>query len=99
LGWGGRILIIGFVGGVPNIPANRLLVKNRAALGSSLRHYRWNAPDKLRRSVEELIQWYEAGKVRPYVTHRLPLERSVEAIRLLTDRKAFGKIVVMPEGA
>src|SRR5262244_2896150 len=33
LGWGGRILVIGFVGGVQNIPANRLLVKNRAALG------------------------------------------------------------------
>jgi hypothetical protein len=28
------------------------------------------------------------------VSHRLPLERSVEAIRLLTDRKAVGKVVV-----
>lgn len=26
-----------------------------------------------------------------------PLERSVDAIRLLTDRKAYGKVVVMPE--
>jgi NADPH:quinone reductase len=99
LGWGGRILLVGFVGGVPSIPANRLLVKNRAALGSSLRHYRWNVPDKLRQSVDELVAWYEAGKVRPLVTHRLPLARGVEAIRLLTDRKAYGKIVVMPEGA
>jgi NADPH2:quinone reductase len=94
LGWGGRILLVGFVGGVPSIPANRLLVKNRAALGSSLRYYRWHAPDKFRRSVEELLGWYEAGKLRPLVTHRLPLERSVEAIRLLTDRKAHGKVVV-----
>ena len=97
LGWGGRILVVGFVGGVPQIPANRLLVKNRAALGSSLRYFRWHAPDKLRRSVEELFQWYEAGKVKPCVTHRLPLERSAEAIRLLTDRKAYGKVVVMPD--
>lgn len=97
LGWGGRILLIGFVGGVPNIPANRLLVKHRAALGSSLRYFRWHAPDKLRRSVEELIQWYEAGNLHPHVTHRLPLERSIEAIRLLTDRAAHGKIVIMPE--
>src|SRR5204862_1144342 len=35
LGWGGRILLVGFVGGVPQIPANRLLVKHRAALGSA----------------------------------------------------------------
>ncbi len=97
LGWGGRILLIGFVAGVPQIPANRLLVKHRAALGSSLRYFRWHAPDKLLRSVEELVQWYGEGKIRPLVTHRLPLERSVEAIRLLTDRKAHGKVVVMVE--
>ena len=96
LGWGGRILLVGFVGGVQNIPANRLLVKNRAALGCSLRYYRWYAPDKLRQSVEELCRWYQAGKLRPCVTQCLPLERSVEAIRLLTDRQAYGKVVVMP---
>jgi NADPH:quinone reductase len=98
LGWGGRILLVGFVGGVPQIPANRLLVKHRAALGSSLRYFRWHAPDKLRRSVEELLVWYRGGRLRPLVTHRLPLERSVEAIRLLTDRKAHGKVVVLPDG-
>lgn len=98
LGWGGRILLIGFVGGVQHIPANRLLVKNRSAMGASLRYFRWHAPDKLRRSVEELLQWYEAGKIKPHVTHALPLERSAEAIRLLTDRRAHGKIVVTPTG-
>ncbi len=96
LGWGGRILLVGFVGGVPQIPANRLLVKHRAALGSSLRYFRWHAPDKLRRSVDELFGWYGEGRLRPCITHRLPLEKSVEAIRLLTDRKAHGKIVVVP---
>ena len=96
LGWGGRILVVGFVGGIQNIPANRLLVKNRAALGSSLRYFRWHAPDKLRRSVDELLQWYEAGKLRPCISHRLPLEKSVEAIRLLTERRAYGKVVVVP---
>jgi len=96
LGWGGRILLVGFVGGVPQIPANRLLVKHRAALGSSLRYFRWHAPDKLRRSVEELLRWYAEGKLRPLVSHRLPLARTVEAIRLLTDRRAHGKVVVVP---
>ncbi len=97
LGWGGRIVIFGFVGGIPQIPANRLLVKSRSAVGSALRYFRWHAPDKLQRSVTELIEWYAAGKLRPEVTHRLPLERGAEAIRLLTDRKAHGKIVVVPD--
>jgi NADPH:quinone reductase len=96
LGWGGRMLLIGFVGGVQQIPANRLLVKNRSALGCSLRYYRNYAPDKLRRSVEALLAWYAQGQLKPYVSHRLPLEQSVEAIKLLTDRKAAGKVVVVP---
>src|SRR5256712_8212350 len=90
LGWGGRILVVGFVGGVQQIPANRLLVKHRAALGSSLRYFRWHAPDKLRRSVDELLRWYGEGRLRPLISRRLPLEKTVEAIRLLTDRKAYG---------
>jgi len=97
LGWGGRILLVGFVGGVQQIAANRLLVKHRAALGSSLRYFRWHEPDKLQRSVDELLRWYAEGKVRPLVSDRVPLERTVDAIRLLTDRKAHGKIVVLPE--
>jgi NADPH2:quinone reductase len=96
LGWGGRMLLVGFVGGVQQIPANRLLVKNRAALGCSLRYYRNQAPDKLRRSVEALLAWYREGKLKPCISHRLPLERSVDAIRLLTERKAHGKVVVVP---
>ena len=99
LGWGGRMLLIGFVGGVPKIPANRLLVKNRSALGSSLRYFRWRAPEKLSASVEELVRWYGEGRLVPCVTHRLPLERGVEAIRLLTDRAAHGKVVVMLDAA
>jgi NADPH2:quinone reductase len=99
LGWGGRMLLVGFVGGVQQIPANRLLVKNRSALGCSLRYYRNQAPDKLRRSVEALLAWYREGRLKPLVSHRLPLERTVEAIKLLTDRKALGKIVVVPTGA
>ncbi len=96
LGWGGRMIVFGFVGGVPQIPANRLLVKNRSAVGSSLRYYRWHAPDKLRRSVEELLAWYEVGKIRPHVTRRFPLERTIDALRLLTERQAQGKVVVVP---
>jgi len=39
----------------------------------------------------------QGGQLAPYISHRLPLSRSIEAIRLLTDRTAAGKVVVMPE--
>jgi NADPH:quinone reductase len=96
LAWGGRILIVGFVGGMPRIPANRLLVKNRSALGCSLRHYRWNEPEKLKQSVDALLEWYSAGKLSPLVTQRFPLSKTADAIALLTDRRAHGKVIVNP---
>ena len=96
LGWGGRYVHVGFVGGVPQVPANRLLVKHRAALGSSLRYFRWYAQDKLQQSMEALLGWYLQGKLRPLVTHRFPLERGADAIELLTQRRAHGRILVYP---
>lgn len=95
LGWGGRILLVGFVGGIPRIPANRLLVKHRSALGSALRYFRWHAPEKLARSAEELMRWYAEGKLKPLVSERYPLEESAKAIRRLTERQAHGKVVVI----
>ena len=95
VGWGGRILLVGFVAGVQQISANRLLVKNRAAMGSSLRHFRHNAQEKYRQSVKQLLAWYQDGLLAPCVSHTVPLERGVEAIRLLTERKAYGKVIVV----
>ena len=97
LGWGGRYVHVGFVGGVPSIPANRLLVKNRAALGSALRYFRWHAYDKLQISVTQLFAWYAAGKLKPLVTHEFPLSKAVDAIQLLTERRAHGRILVYPQ--
>jgi len=95
-GWGGRYLVIGFAGGLQKISANRILVKHRAVLGSSLRYFRWYAPEKLETSVAALIDWFKAGQLKPLVTQILPLEKTIDAIKLLTDRKAHGKIVIMP---
>lgn len=96
LGWGGRFLHIGFVAGVPKIPSNRLLVKHRSAMGSSLRYFRWYKPELLQRSADELLGWYAEGRLKPMVTEDLPLDKGVEAIKLLTERKAHGRVLVRP---
>ncbi len=94
LAWGGRILLVGFVGGIPKIPANRLLVKHRSAMGSALRYFRWYAPEKLEKSAAELMHWYGEGKLKPLVSETYPLEECAAAIRRLTERQALGKVVV-----
>ncbi len=93
LAWGGRILLIGFVGGIQQIPANRLLVKHRSALGSSLRYFRNQRPDLLRRSVEELCRWQADGKVRPTVSAVYPLDQVPAAMQALVDRQVVGRVI------
>jgi NADPH2:quinone reductase len=94
LGWGGRYLIFGFVGGIPNIPANRLLVKHRSAMGCSLRYFTDKAPEKLAISMDELFSMYADGKLKPLISATYPLERAVEAMEELRQRKATGRVVV-----
>ncbi len=93
--WGGRILVIGFAAGrVPQIPANILLVKNIAAMGVYWGSYRKRAPARLAEEFAELFGWYEAGKLKPHVSHRFDLSEAPAAIEMLTSRKSTGKVVL-----
>jgi NADPH:quinone reductase len=95
LAWGGRVVIIGFAGGrVQQIPANILLVKNAAALGFYWGSYRRHAPALLSPAFAELIGWWSQGLLKPHVSHRLPLGEAAEALRLLKERRATGKVVL-----
>jgi NADPH:quinone reductase len=42
-----------------------------------------------------LMEWAEAGKIRPHISHRLPLEDYARAMRLLIERKAIGRVALM----
>lgn len=91
----GRIILVGFASGdVPQIPANILLVKNCSAIGFYWGSYRKKKPDVHRRSYDALVQLYEEGKLKPHVSHVLPMEQAAEALQLLIDRKSTGKVVL-----
>lgn len=93
--WGARLLVIGFAAGaVPQIPANILLVKNISAVGLYWGGYRQHAPDLLRAQFADLFAWYEAGKLKPHVSHSFPLDQAAEALELLASRKSTGKVVL-----
>jgi NADPH2:quinone reductase len=44
-----------------------------------------------------LLAWAEQGKIRPNVSHRLPLADFAAAMQLLVDRKAIGRVALMME--
>ncbi len=90
-----RLIPLGFASGeVPQIPANILLVKNLTVLGFYWGGYAKIKPSVLTDSFAELIKWYVAGKLKPHVSNVMPLVQANEALALLRDRKATGKVVV-----
>ncbi|WP_299616284.1 NADPH:quinone oxidoreductase family protein [Pelagibius sp.] len=95
IAWSGRLLVIGFAAGrVPQIPANILLVKNVAAMGVYWGSYRKHAPARLAGEFEELFAWFEAGRLKPHVSHKLDLSEAAEAMALLVNRRSTGKVVL-----
>ena len=92
---GARILGVGFASGdVPQIPANHLLVKNLNIMGYYWGGYKRFKPEVLRDSMTTLLNWYDEGKLKPHVSHALPLEKAGEAYELMRSRKSTGKVVV-----
>ncbi|HMO09508.1 MAG TPA: NADPH:quinone oxidoreductase family protein [Paracoccaceae bacterium] len=91
----GRMLAIGFAGGeVPQVAANLLLVKNIEVAGFYWGGYLRFAPGALKASLAELLDWHGRGLIRTHISHTLPLAEAAEALALLRDRKATGKVVV-----
>ena len=75
-------------------PPNLLLVKNLAAMGVYWGSNRNRAPERLIDEFAELFGWFEAGQVRPHVSHRFDLADATQALELLTSRKSTGKVVL-----
>lgn len=91
----GRLIPLGFASGeVPQIPANILLVKNLTVIGYYWGGYSKTNPAVLNESLAKLLDWYADGKIKPYVSHTLPMEQANEGLELLRNRKATGKVVI-----
>jgi len=90
-----RILVIGFASGdVPPVPANVILVKNISVIGFYWGGYLKFNSEALAASMKELFQWYSDGRLKPHISHTLPLEQAGEAMELMRSRKSTGKVVV-----
>ena len=95
INWEGRILAIGFASGrIPQAPANILLVKNISVVGLYWGAYGRKDPKVMTGSLAKLMKWYAEGEIRPHVSQTYSLEQTADALRLLMNRKATGKVVL-----
>jgi len=92
---GGRVVVVGFTGGsIPEVRVNRLLLNNTEVIGAG-----WgasvlgnpNRTERIGRAIEGMI---EAGQVRPIIGARFPMQKAADALGLLDERGATGKVVL-----
>jgi NADPH2:quinone reductase len=90
-----RLLAVGFASGaVPQVPANLLLVKNLTVIGFWFGAYLDLAPDRVRASLTQLLDWRAAGVLRPEAGQVLPFDALPQGLELLRSRRATGKVVI-----
>ncbi len=93
--WGARLLILGFLAGPPALAkTNHLLVKGADALGVWIGGLGMNEPAQAEANMRELLRLAGEGKLRPYISHRFPLERAADAVQAVIDRAIIGKGVI-----
>jgi NADPH:quinone reductase len=96
LAWGGRILILGFLGGAPALArSNYLLIKGIEAIGVRIGGLNEAHPEIAAANIKTLVELAAQGRLKPRVWRRLPLERAADAIQALIDRQVIGKAVLV----
>jgi NADPH:quinone reductase len=93
--WEGRLVIVGFAAGeVPAVRANYLLVKNIEVSGLQWSDYRDRTPELVAEAQAEIFRLAGAGKLEPIVSATYPFADFAQALSLIRDGKAQGKIIL-----
>jgi NADPH:quinone reductase len=97
LAWQGRYLVVGFTAGdIPKLPLNLVLLK-----GCDIRGVFWGSwskrePQKQHALLADVARWAADGKLSAHVHAVYPLTEIATAMKLISDRKVMGKIVLRP---
>ncbi len=97
INWGGRLLVVGFADGeIPQFPVNLALVKGSSIVGVFWGTFIRKEPEVYAENMKELFGWYLTGEIKPLVERTFNLEEASDALQHIHDRKARGKVVLVP---
>jgi NADPH2:quinone reductase len=95
LGWGGRLLVVGFASGeIPTVKLNLPLVKGASLVGVFFGEFVRRDRRRHEQNLTTIFRWSSAGKLRPHVHDVRPLEEGAGAYAALAGGAATGKIVL-----
>ena len=95
IAWEGRFCVVGFPAGIAKLPLNLTLLKSCDVCGVFWGAFAARDPKANAVHIATLFDLLKAGKINPKVSATFPLERGGEAITMLAERKAIGKVVVL----
>ena len=94
IAWEGKFLVVGFPAGIAKLPLNLTLLKSCDVCGVFWGAFAARDPKANHANIAKLFELYAEGKIKPRISATFPLEKGGDAIALLGDRKATGKVVV-----
>ncbi len=95
MAWEGRYLVVGFAAGdIPKVPLNLALLKGCAIVGVFWGSFAMKTPKKNMQNTMELMKWYGAGKLKPYIHKIYPLNEASKALEAMMNREVRGKVVI-----
>ncbi len=97
LGEDGQYLVIGFVAGIPKLPANQVLLRNRRITGVDWGAWVGRHQEENRGLLAEVVDRIGAGDLEPVEPMSYPLTQAARALRDLADRKIAGKVALVPD--
>lgn len=95
LAWGGRHLVVGFVGGpIPKLPVNLTLMKGASVIGVDVRQFGLFEKDHADALIRQLLEWAESKGLVPAVGRRFPLVEFRDAMKFALSGQGMGKTVI-----
>lgn len=96
LGDFGRYLVIGFVGGIPRVPTNQILLRNRSVVGVEWGGWALFHPDENAVLIRRLLDLLAEGRLHPTAPTAYPLEEGPAVLAALVARELTGKAILVP---
>ncbi len=96
LGDFGRYLVIGFVGGIPKVPTNQVLLRNRSVVGVEWGGWAIFHPAENAVLIRRLLDLLAEGRLHPSAPTAYPLEEGPAVLAALVARNLTGKAVLVP---
>jgi NADPH2:quinone reductase len=71
-----------------------VLVKNYSVVGLHWGLYKTRAPELIAPAARALLDLYEGGKIKPYISVQLPLAEAPAALASVAGGTSTGKVVL-----